>query len=355
MEMAPPTSTEFLVSTLLGVFFFAATCGLAMMYYRWERHDAVKHLSGVGAIVCFTVVISIALMLLLGFLGMTRVQAIGVPLGLCIAALTGFWPEIDRFAGYRPNGGVTPSPIPTAGHPVLLHMTYDGAFHVFNDGVANLEIWGTQMSNGPRSIEGQRRIIAPHTEYFIRDDGIHAEILRKVPRGHSAKTGMTLFLRDDAGEDYIARFILVIHNASPKPLVIDTQMTDLVREKWSEQPAVRNERAAVTSLRAQAVTVATDLSNFLASRDASDPKQADGGPAFGHPEWQAYMSRLAAYDAETMFIGAKYVKAARRVRDALVEQGISDSTLDEALGVAMLAPAQLRIVADRLRIIGDVG
>ena len=155
-------------------------------------------------------------------------------------ALIPFAHEQVKKATTTPPPIVTPTPAPTAEpNPVTLHLSYlDREFRVYNDGNRNLFIWGTRLDGGKKSIDAKALVVSPGPvgDFIPLDSSVQQEILGKVHVGKTSQTPLTLYLKSDVGEEWIARFTLLITNKRGTVKIV-THPNDVVKHRWSDPPA----------------------------------------------------------------------------------------------------------------------
>lgn len=96
----------------LAVVLALGAAALGMAQQRYKDHPRTPHLLGIGMAVCIFAAVAIIGMVVLGALGMGVVRSITIPAGAAILAFGLFWPQIERYAGYRPHEA--PTLVPTA-------------------------------------------------------------------------------------------------------------------------------------------------------------------------------------------------------------------------------------------------
>jgi hypothetical protein len=158
---------------------------------------------------------------------------------------------------------------------VTLHLLYtDDQFRVFNDGNRNLYLWGTRLDGGKKTIGPKPLIVSPGPvgDFVPVSRSLHQEFLSKVHVGRSAQTPMTLYLKNNVGEEWIARFTLLITNERGVVNIV-TQPNDVVKHHWSDPPSAPRD---VTSARletspgvpeARAAKISERLFQFVARRN----------------------------------------------------------------------------------------
>ncbi|GEM_PF-5576904 len=112
----------------LAVVLALGAAALGMAQQKYKDHPRTPHLLGIGMAVCIFAAVAIIGMVVLGALGMGVVRSITIPAGAAVLAFGLFWPQIERYAGYRPNEA--PTPVPTAVSSVSAPVPEQGALSV---------------------------------------------------------------------------------------------------------------------------------------------------------------------------------------------------------------------------------
>jgi len=177
--------------------------------------------------------------------------------------------------------------MPRARAPVALHMLYrNGKIEVHNDGPCNLWLWGIQFNDGPSAIGPEPAIIAPlgsNMHHYLYADVLREAIRQLIPPGIPTDVPLTLFLKNDDGVKYVARFKLrstVTPTALGDSIVtIEPRQVNLEKKDWPE-PSVAAPAQSDPDIKAlQTLTKLASRLNSLADETDTPPDRKLGAVA----------------------------------------------------------------------------
>ncbi len=230
------------VMLVLGISLALADMILGLLLKFLGDEPWVRTWCGWGAFVVTSALLGLIVAYVLYVSGVGFFRSFFISAGFVLVLFGCFLPQMQWVVGYKAVDT-------TASHEVAIHLLYrDKQFQIFNDGETNLQLWGTHLDNGPRTIDPEPRFISPRGGmYFIRSDALEREVLSKVSDSSGTSVRFELFLKNDVNEEYVASFILVIHVRN-HVVSIDTQMVGLDKKAWSALIPVTQDPRPLTGL-----------------------------------------------------------------------------------------------------------
>jgi hypothetical protein len=110
----------------------------------------------------------------------------------------------------------------------------DSQLEITNEGRTPVTLWGVKIADQPATMQSRPSILAPGAPHFVPAERIIVMASEEMTRTRAASIPLTLFLKNERTEDFLARYVLV-SPSSPRPFRLDTQTVSVSRAAWSKR------------------------------------------------------------------------------------------------------------------------
>jgi hypothetical protein len=106
-----------------------------------------------------------------------------------------------------------------------------------NAGKSNVTLWGYKLWDQKPIFQKMPGIMTPGDLYFLSGDTIYNHLSQRLPKDQTAEIPFEVYLRNENGQDYIAKVVYVTEWNNGALVLLGTRLLSIMPERWSDKIA----------------------------------------------------------------------------------------------------------------------
>jgi len=129
-----------------------------------------------------------------------------------------------------------PAPSTQFAAPSVLLLPASGQLNLYNRGAEDIKMWGDKLAGTDRSM-GEPRIIPKDAYYYFLSGQLQAWALSNIGKDGEKLLPFEVYLTDERGQRYTAKFDLLI-KVHGGEMTVHTQQLGVTLSDWTKEPSV---------------------------------------------------------------------------------------------------------------------